>query len=75
MHRLWILCEELNSSQPLEKTSDEEIIAALFDAPQFLDPKFYGYLRRERMSAIAQYQTLFYEGKTPDCIKKIREKL
>jgi hypothetical protein len=60
MDKLWLDCEEAMSSAPLEKASDEEIIRALFNPPPFLDPRYFGYLRRHRKSAIAKYQELYY---------------
>jgi hypothetical protein len=58
--RLWVQCEEMNSHQPLMDASDEEIVRALFNAPQHPNPKYFGYLRKHRKYAIAQYQQLFY---------------
>jgi hypothetical protein len=61
MHRLWTTCREHNDLDALEKASDEEIIAALFDYDEpFPDPWLFGYLRKYRMPAILKYQELFY---------------
>lgn len=60
--KLWMECEEAMSSSPLEKASDEEIIKALFNPPQFLNPRYFGYLSRHRKPAIAKYRELFYKS-------------
>ena len=58
MHELW-------TTHDWENATEEQIIAALFNAPPFIDPHDMGAIKRLNPSAIRKYQVLFYQGEIP----------
>jgi hypothetical protein len=67
MHTLW-QTHEWQQAQP------EEVVAALFNAPPFVDPRDMGEIKRFHPRAIVQYQQMFYDGKIPNSVRKIRQR-
>lgn len=67
MHRLW-------ETHEWQQAEPEQVVAALFDAPAFIDPRDMGDIKKFHSRSIAQYQQMFYDGKTPESIKKVRQR-
>jgi len=67
MHELW-------TTHDWQSVQTEQVVAALFDAPQFPDPRDMGEIKRFHPKAIVQYQTMFYQGATPQSVRKIRKR-
>ena len=55
VHELW-------ESHAWKEASEEQIIQALFNAPQFICPFDMEEIKRVNPSAIRKYQVLFYGG-------------
>lgn len=66
MHELW-------TTHEWQQATQEQVVAALFDAPQFPDPRDMGQLKRFHPQAIVLYQQLFYQGGIPNAVRKIRK--
>lgn len=67
MHRLW-------ETREWEQASTEEVTAALFDCPPFLDPRDMGPIKRLHPQAIVLYQELFYRGDVPQACRNVRQR-
>lgn len=58
MHDLWV-------THGWEKATEEEIIAALFNPPPFINPFDMAAIKRVNPQALRKYQNLFYSGGIP----------
>jgi hypothetical protein len=56
MHELW-------TTHNWQNATEEQIIAALFNAPPFICPEDMGAIKRFNPQAIRKYQVLFYQVK------------
>jgi hypothetical protein len=57
-HALW-------TTHEWETATEEQIIQALFQSPEFPDPRDMEKIKRLNPTAIRKYQTLFYGGEVP----------
>jgi hypothetical protein len=58
VHALW-------ESHEWKSATEEQIIQALFNAPQFINPFDMEEIKRINPAAIRKYQVLFYGGTVP----------
>ena len=65
------MTHELWRSRTWSTASEEEVIQALFNAPEFLDLRDMAELQRCHPQAKQKYLNLFYEGQIPKSVKKL----
>jgi hypothetical protein len=65
------VAHELWATHQWAQSSEEQAIQALFDAPEFIDPRDMAELNRCHPQAKTKYLNLYYEGQIPKSIKRL----
>lgn len=65
------MTHELWETHKWATATEEQVIQALFNAPEFIDPRDMSEIQRQHPSAKQKYLNMFYSGQIPQSVKKL----
>ena len=67
------MAHELWETHEWSIASEEQVIQALFSAPQLIDPRDMREIQLHHPTAKQKYLNMFYSGQIPQSIKKLHK--